>query len=119
MHCPPAVFDPSDTPVKQQEASEEGAMPVTVEQRSQLFREFIQTTETTKMTYILEGHYQCANAIALVGETGAGKSWLSTFALNSYLRKNQGRYYVKQLFFYRNTNADSVVKALDGPLDKT
>ena len=70
------------------------------------------------------------NPVALVGEAGAGKSWLFNFALARYLKlqhhwlggpnrgKDSGHYYMKQTVFFQNTSADAVARTLDLPLEK-
>jgi len=60
---------------------QERQLPATVELRSQMFMEFIETVESTKACFLIESHLACQNNLLVVGASGSGKSWLLDFAL--------------------------------------
>ena len=66
----------------------------------------------------MENNLTCHNNIALVGESGTGKSWLLNHVISRYASKFPEEYIIVPMVFYHRTSTANVLKTFELPLER-
>lgn len=89
-----------------------------MDSRTTLFTQFVTTMETTQLSYFIESNLTFQNNLALVGESGTGKSWLLSHVVSRYISKFPEEYIITPMVFYHRTTTTNVLKNLELPLER-